>query len=452
MSVTAPARHAAAAARMELPDSLQPFCQAPQQFLLERVLANGPAARFRMNDEQFVVLGDPASVHAVLNGDPADFEKGALSDIPRMTLREGLVTVDGDGWSDQHAMLAPLFARRRMKQLEPVVAEAVLRLVEAWSRLPAGEPVDVLSAARRLAFDVVAKGLLGIADATLADGLFDALVAADRMESVRLVYLAKRFGAGSRAGAGFDRSTHTETFERLDRLAFAVADARLGRGAQHDDFVGAVMAHETFQAFAPERKRHFLRDLVATMLSAGYVTTGESVFWSLYLLARHPAAQRRAREELVAHDGAVAMETPPFLAAAFSESQRLYPPVWFLGRVARRDVRVGDLDIPAGTRVVCSPYVLHRLPALWPDPAAYRPERFLPGAAAAIVPRSHIPFGTGMRACLGRGLALMEMGALVGATLARFDVSLVSDGPLSLAAAYSLHPREQVLFRLQALA
>src|SRR6187401_33268 len=143
---------AVAAAGMELPDSLMPFCQAPQQFLLDLVQAQGPAARFRMNDEQFLVLGDPASVHAVMNGDPGDFEKGALSDIPRVTLRDGIVTVDGDGWSEQHAMLAPLFARRRMRQLEPLIADAVLQLVASWERTPAGDPVDVLQGARRLAF------------------------------------------------------------------------------------------------------------------------------------------------------------------------------------------------------------------------------------------------------------------------------------------------------------
>lgn len=439
---------------MELPDSLLSFCQAPQDFLLELAVANGPAARFRMNDEQFVVLGDPACVHATMNGDPGDFEKGALSDIPRMTLRDGIVTVDGSGWTEQHAMLAPLFARRRMRQLEPFIADAVLRLVAAWARLPAGESVDVLGAARRLAFDVVATGLLGIADEALADGLFDALVEADRMESVRLAYLAKRFGAGT--AAGFGRSTHTETFDSLDRLTGAVADAWLARGTQANDFVGSVMTHDAYAAFPPERKRRFLCDLVVTLLTAGYVTTGESIFWTLQLLARHPAAQQRAREDIVAGtsatSGTVPMEAPPFLAAAFDESQRLYPPVWWVGRVARRAVRVGGIDIEAGTRVVCSPYVLHRLPTLWPDAGKFRPERFLPGAAAAIVPRSHIPFGTGMRACLGRGLALTEMSALVAMTLARFDVGLVSDETLSLAAAYSLHPREQVLFRLRPLA
>jgi cytochrome P450 len=205
----------------------------------------------------------------------------------------------------------------------------------------------------------------------------------------------------------------------------------------------------------PERKRAFLVDQVVTLLAAGFVTTGESIFWGLYLLAKYPAAQQRARAEIVAKTaamrGAVPVDAPPFLTAAFNESQRLYPPVWFMGRVARRDVRVGDIEIAAGTRVICSPYVLHRMPALWSESDQYRPERFLPGASPAVTPRSHIPFGTGMRACLGRGLALMEMCAIACMTLARFELELVSDAPIALTGAYTMQPRDKVMFWLKPL-
>ena len=430
-----------------------PFCQAPQQFLLDMALRE-PAARFRMNDETFLVLSDPTSVHAVLNGKPDDFEKGAMAEIPRTSWRDGIFTIDGSGWAEQHAMLAPLFARRRIRQLEPFIADRVTRLIETWAALPAGEPVDILSAANRLAFEVVAIGLVGVTDEALADGLFETLGELDRTESVRLNYLVKRLGADMQGG--FGRSPHAQAIERMDRLTAAVADERLARATLADDLLGAVMATAAFAELTPERKRAFLADQVATLLAAGYVTTGESIFWGLYLLAKHPAAQRRARAEVVANtaatSGAVPVDAPPFLEAAFNESQRLYPPVWFMGRVARRDVRVGDVDIAAGTRVICSPYVLHRMPALWPEADQYRPERFLPGASPAVAPRSLIPFGVGMRACLGRGLALMEMSAIACMTLARFELELASDAPIALTGAFSTHPRERVMFRLKPLA
>jgi cytochrome P450 len=429
------------------------FCQAPREFLLE-VALKGPGARFRMNDETFMVLADPGSVHAVLNGRLEDFEKGAMAEIPRTSWRDGIFTVDGSGWTGQHAMIAPAFARRRIRQLEPFIAERTRRLIATWAALPSGEPVDLLRAANRLAFEVAAEGLLGIDDAALAQALFDTLGELDRTESVRLNYLLKRLGAG--VEGRFGRSPHAEAVARMDWLTQEVADRRLARADQPDDLIGAVMASEGFAALSPGRRRALLADQVATLLAAGYVTTGESLFWGLYLLAAHPAAQTRARTEVLAEtaasSGAVPVEAPPFLAAALSEAQRLHPPVWFMGRVARRDVRVGDLEIAGGTRVVCSPHVLHRMPALWPHSDRYRPERFLPDASPAVPPRAFIPFGTGMRACLGRGLALMEMCALASMTLARFELELASDAPAAPTSAFSTHPREPVLFRLKPLA
>ena len=136
--------------------------------------------------------------------------------------------------------------------------------------------------------------------------------------------------------------------ERMDRLTATVAEERLSRDTPSDDLIGALMQTDVFAAYTPERKRAFLADQVVTLLAAGFVTTGESMFWALYLLAKHPAAQSQARAEIVATTNAlqdvVPVDAPPFLAAAFNESQRLYPPVWFMGRVARRYVRVWDWD------------------------------------------------------------------------------------------------------------
>ena len=84
--------------------------------------------------------------------------------------------------------------------------------------------------------------------------------------------------------------------------------------------------------------------------------------------------------------------------------------------------------------------------SIWPNPDAFRPERFGPGVAVA--PKTYLPFGCGVRACLGRALASMEATAFIAATLARFDLQLVSDAPVTLTGAFSMQPREPVCFRL----
>jgi len=427
-----------------LEDSVFDFCRSPQQFLLERALAGGPVARFRINDEPFAVLSDPNGIHAVLNGSLEDFDKGSLVDIPRRVFGESVFTLDGPEWTAHRAVLAPLFSRQRIRRLAPAVEGLVARQIEKWDRLSGGDGIDMLTVTKRLAFDVVGSGLLGISDPVLADELFDVLVRIDRTEWVRLSYLAKRMpGLGGRFGP-------SPRFDRVDRLMYAIADQRVGSAAQADDLIGAALASPMVSALSADKKRTFVRDLVASMLTAGYISTGESLFWTLYLLARHPAAQARVRTEIQTVQTAAGPTfgaPQPFLAAAYNESLRLYPAAWFVGRIPRRPIRLGNEEIAAGTRLFSSPWVLHRMPALWPEPGEFRPERFLPGAVVA--PRAFIPFGAGMRACLGRSLAMMEMSALLSAILSRFDVRLVSGKPVSLAGTFSMQPRERVLFEVR---
>lgn len=432
-------------------DRVFEFCRSPHRFLLDLALSEGPVARFRIGGECFASLSDPELIHAVLAGSMDDFERGSLADIPRTTFGDGIFTVDGPAWVARQADLAPFFSRPRLGRLAGTTADLVGEQLERWNGLTNGDSIDMLTATRRLAFDVVRIGLLGISNPALSDALFDALNACARIEAVRLHYLAKRIPG---IGGPFQKTAH---LDRLDRVLREIVDEKLaaadGPGEPLTDMIGASLQNPSFQGLALEEQRKFLRDLIASMMTAGYLSTGESMFWALYLLARHPEAQTRAQAEIrsgIAASGAGDWSFTaglPYLSAVLNESLRLYPPVWFVGRVARRPVRLGGLEIPEGTALICSPFILHRMPQLWPDPEDFRPDRFLAGATPA--PRAFIPFGAGSRACLGRSLAMMTMSALVGATLSRFEVSVASAAPVSLAAAFTMHPRERIFFRLR---
>jgi cytochrome P450 len=418
----------------KLPDSVFEFCRAPQSFLLNLALTQGPNARFRLNNETFAILGDPHAVHAVFTGSMEDFEKGELFDFIEAVFGQSVFTADGPQWKEFHEVLTPLFSRSRIDALAPVVRSVVEHHIEQWTRLSeTGEPIELLTSAKRLAFDVVARGLIGIENESVRDRLFAVLHRADRIEAVRLKYLGKRVPA---IGSHFRRSPIAE---EIDRIALAIAHERIEEASRTSepkgDLIGGALSSPLFLSVSEDRKLRLVRDLVSSMLSAGYVTTGESLFWSLCLLARHPAAQERAQREI---DGA----SPVWVSAVINESLRLYPPAWFLGRIARRPVELGGMRFAAGTRLICSPYVLHRMPTLWPAPDEFRPERFLPGAA--IVPRSYIPFGAGMRACIGRGVAMMELSTLVPAVVSRFQLRLADKNPVTLAGTFSMQPREAV--------
>jgi cytochrome P450 len=434
----------------ELPDSLMPFCAAPQRFLLDHAQAHAPLARFRLHDEHFAIVCDPEASYAILNGSDDDFEKGELYDLMRTTLGEGPITTDGEAWRVQHSLLAPLFARRRLRELEPLIADCVVQLLDAW-QARSGTEVELMADCKRFAFDVVSRGLLALDDPALADELYANSATVDRLESVRIHYLAKRFRNAS-VGDGFTRSALVLALERLEELTYAVVDRRLQQHEQVDDMLGAAITSDTVRAMGNDERRRFLRDIVATLLMAGYTTTGETLFWTFYLLARHPDVQQRAFNALpAAPDGTPAprFDAPPYLGAVFNESLRLYPPVWFMGRITHRPLDVSGETLATGTRLLCSPLILQQLPQLWPDAARFMPERFLPDAPTPPVQRAFIPFGTGMHACVGRGLAMMEKAALVGSALRRFEFTLVTQEPPTITAAFATQPRDPVFFTLR---
>ena len=431
-----------------LDNCLVPFCRAPQQFLLDRARTHGPVALYRLDEEIFASVSDPEIVHAVFHGSMDDFEKGPIIDVVRVIFGYGLFSADGQEWIDQQKAIAPMFARHRIRRLVETIAGLADEQVVRWQQRGDHEDDGALIALKRLAFDVVAVTLFSLHDETQRAALFDGLYQLERLPMVSSTYIGRRMpfdrlSAIVSSGEGSAAARVTRTNE----LFYAIVDERLASAEQADDVIGAVLASPAIGALPLERRRVLLRDVIASLLTAGYVSTGETMFWTLYHLAGHPDVQARAREEILAASAPLA-DAPPYLAAVINETMRLYPPAWYIGRTTLRPMQLGGVDIPVGTQVVCSPFVLHRSPALWTDPDVFSPERFLPGST--IVPRSFIPFGTGTRSCLGRAMSLIETTSLVSATLRAFDLELAS-GPSSvtLTGTYSMQPRERISIRLR---
>jgi enediyne biosynthesis protein E7 len=412
----------------DLPDRVFDFCRSPLEFLL-RTAQTGRFVPFRLNSEVYAVTGDPDILHRVLAAPGEDFCRGDFSEPLEVVFGKNVLTTYGAEWASLRAMMAPLFTPRSIEARWNSVQDLIACHLDQWSvSARTGEPLNLLFATKRLAFDVVAKMIAGISG-SLADETFEALNRVDRVDAVRLYMLGKR-ATGLRGG--FRTSALSS---ELDRVIYALADKRLESIADTGDMLSTVMAGPFFQEMPLERRREFLRAFLSSILSAGYVTTADTMFWSIYLLAQHQDVQDRLGNEAPA-------EPSPLLKAVINETLRLYPAAWYIGRVARKDVVIGDVGIAAGTKVISSPYVLHRMPQVWPEPNAFRPERFMTGAPVSS--RAFIPFGSGLHSCLGRGLALLELNGLLPATLRRFRFQLIDRVQPAFAATFSLQPREPI--------
>jgi cytochrome P450 len=237
---------------------------------------------------------------------------------------------------------------------------------------------------------------------------------------------------------------------QLDAIVERILEHRRGAGAkasgEGNDLLASLLDAAGDTAAGEPLSEKQLRDEILTLILGGYDTSANALTWAFYLLSRHPEvlAQVRAEADPVFAAGAVdadAVKRLQFSQMVFEETMRLYPPVWVLARQAKTDDEIGGHAIQAGTMMLVSPFVLHRLHTIWSDPLSFRPERFRTEERSQQPRFSYIPFGGGQRHCLGRLMALQE-GTLAIAYLAHsFDLEPVDSSEPGFNASITLAPR-----------
>ncbi len=197
---------------------------------------------------------------------------------------------------------------------------------------------------------------------------------------------------------------------------------------------------------APMTTRQLL-DEATTLVIAGSETTGNTIAWACYLLAGHPQVRERLQRE--ADDalagggtGYEALTRLPFARAVVTETLRLYSPVWLLPRKAVADVELGGHLLPAGARILFSPYALNRDARVHRDPDLFDPDRWATDYTRTELRASFFPFGQGVRNCIGEGFAWAESVLLLSAIAARWDLRLADGADVRPLPSSTLVPSE----------
>jgi len=198
-----------------------------------------------------------------------------------------------------------------------------------------------------------------------------------------------------------------------------------------------------------------IRDEIVTFLLAGHETTANALSWIWYLLAAHPEEEKRLENEVREVLGGKRPEVThlPALKYAgmiFSESLRLFPPVWRLGRTAiGDDMLPGGVHIPARSEIVIHVFIAHRNPRYFPEPDRFDPERFSDEASKNRPPFTYFPFGGGSRICIGEEFARMEALLLMAAISQRYKLHLVPGQKIKPEPLITLRPRNGILMKLE---
>jgi len=361
---------------------------------------HGTFVRYRLGPRTLYLASAPDIVHEVLVAKASAFHKDRGTEMMRPLLGRGLLTSEDEQHRRQRRALQPAFHKASVAEYAKVMAEEARR---ARDSLPAAGEVDVLSLAMRTTLSIVGRALFG------AD------VAGDAREVQRA--LADAMSVFTLARVPVYRLLlalplpSTLRFARARTTLEAVVD-RIVREHGASGFFSLAQA----AGLSPDE----LRDTALTLLLAGHETTAVALCWTLYLLSQHPAVESRLESEL---DSALRDRAPeatdlerlPYLQRVLSESMRLFPPAWAVGRLAQEDVELSAGVVRRGETVILSQWVIHRDAALWPDPLRFDPDRF---ERPPVHRFAYFPFGGGPRVCIGDGFAWTELGLLL-ATLSQ---------------------------------
>jgi cytochrome P450 len=403
-----------------LPWDLPAFAKDPPGFLLHRAITGGPIAPLRLGRRSAYVVAGPAEVQQILT-QHRDYPKGMAHELDRtepgpplaLALGNGLLSSSGAHHARQRRLMQPAFSHASVAGYADRMAEGAEQLTAAWTD---GRRLDLNAALSEVTLHILTRTVFDtpLPPADVA-AIRSAVTSGQRLAGVRGLIRAR-----NRAGAA--------RLMPLVQAAMAPAHEVIGRlvaqrldegpdGPPRDDvlalLLGAVDA-ETGERMSAQD----VQDEVLTLLLAGHETTTNALSWAFALLAAHPEAEARLLAEVdTAYAGgrlptALELSALPWASACLDESMRLYPPAWLILRHTDQATRIGGTDVPAGSTLVVSPYVTHRIPALWPDAETFRPERFAPGGAAHPARRrpltAYLPFGGGPRLCIGEHFSLLE--------------------------------------------
>lgn len=420
------------------------FALDPMGFVKKRFDRYGDAYLARNPDGGLYVFRHPDHVREVLSTKASSFSKQhtAFTQLSRI-LGDGLLTSDGDTWTRQRRMIGPAFSPARIAEYGAVMVEETLATVREWSAAAAGQPRNINDDMTNLTLRVVSRALFGhdvsendIQIVARAMHEFQrSLSSPDFLPAWIPLPARKRLEANAAA---------------LDALMYRLIRERREkpRGEGAKDLLEMLVTAVDTESSDGKRQLTIeeVRDQLVTLFLAGHETTAHALSWTFLCLAQNPDVElklhREIDDELQGRPPTVAdLEKLPYTEQVVSEALRLYPPVYGIARRATEDVLIGPWQVTKGSEVMIWVYWTHRDPRFYPDPNAFRPERFTPEAAAALPKMAWLPFGGGPRACIGKSFAMMEARLLLATLAQKHRVVLAPGEKVVVAPRITLTPK-----------
>lgn len=393
------------------PSLMAQWVRRPVQFLERNRSRLGPVFAARFGPRQHAVfVSDLEAVRTVIARDGDDVRMGAANGVFRAGLgSSSILVLDGEEHLRHRRLMAPGFKRSHVGRFEGLIESVTLARLE---ELPRDVPVPLQPTFERIAFDAAMAIVFGIEDGERSArirALFPRMMDLSDHPASLLPLLRRELGGFSPWGRLM------KVLRELDELLRAeIRDRRTDPTLEdREDLLSMLCGAE--QADGTPMTETELRDEMLTLLMAGQETTSAAMAWAFERLAHTPRALARLEREVIEP----AESGEDYLNAVIRETLRQRPPVPVMARKARVPIRLGPYEIPAGWVIMPCVYLLHREPSIYPRPEEFLPERFL----VAPPPRgAWIPFGGGIRHCLGTHLAELELKIVLRTIISRVEI------------------------------
>lgn len=405
----------------------------------------GDISYFKFGKLNVYFLNHPNYIEDVLVANHKNFIKSRGLQVSKRLLGSGLLTSEGEYHDKQRQLIQPTFYPNRIKSYAEIMVKKTLNLCHNWKE---GTELDIQKEMTHLTLEIICKAVLGYdikpEDDQIGDSLLTCMNYFNRLlmpfgeliEKIPILPINKGFKTAK---------------ENLDGIVFKMINEhriKLEKNEnKENDLLFTLLKSQYDTVEGVQMSDQQLRDEVMTIFLAGYETTANALTWTFYLLSEHPAIDARLEKEIysvidnklnVSFDD---IQKLGYTTKVLTESMRLYPPAWALGRQAINDCKIGKYIIPSGSIILMSQYVMHRNPLYFPDPDAFFPDRWTDEFKKNLPRFSYFPFGGGIRSCVGEPFAWMETILIIAIINRLWKMNSLSSNKVILKPLATLRPK-----------
>lgn len=424
------------------------FTANPFSFLTKLQKDYGDIVAFELlNNSKFIQVSNPDILKGILIENSKYFEKSVFYDSIRLFMGKGLITTEMDSdWAQQRKVVRPALMKSKIPKYIEKFRESVTLQCDAWKQeSQSNKNIDLLDGVKRITYFSLMKSLFNLNDLNLLKKSYDIIKGINEFLPVNETPETMR-----------QKPAYVSLVESYDNFLFPYIEQEKRHSNSSGSIIDAFINAEYLQTLSEKELVVYIREAIANLIFAGFDTTATALFWTLHLIAKHPELSEFVKSDIAE----LSKRTPEeglwnhseFLKLCILESLRLYPPIWFIGRISAQDVIIKNYLFPKDSHILVGPYVTHRNPRTWKSPESFNPERFRDMTTQSIfaIP-GYMPFLLGPRSCIGHHFAFEELTQSLLLILKQFEIKPTETEEPVLSSAFSITPKHPCYYNFSTL-